>query len=95
MVRILGFLFLKEVKTGYYDFRKVSIDLVISFNEEQCFELVPELVEKVNGFTLFAYKQVISIPSQVNAQIIQSGGCLDLEVIAYFHQKFPSLFTAG
>jgi hypothetical protein len=50
MVWILRWLFLKDVMTRYYDFRKVSIDLIANFYKEQRPELIPGLVDTVNGF---------------------------------------------
>lgn len=50
LVWILRLLFLKDVMTRYYDFRKVSIDLVANFYKEQRPELVPGLVDTVNEF---------------------------------------------
>lgn len=50
LVWILRLLFLKDVMTRYYDFRKVCIDLVANFYKEQRPELIPGLVELVNWF---------------------------------------------
>jgi len=50
MIWILRWLFLKDVMTRYYDFRKVSIDLIANFFKEQRRELIPGLVDMVNGF---------------------------------------------
>lgn len=50
MVWILRWLFLQDVMTRYYDFRKVSIDLVANFYKEQRYELIPGLVDIVNKF---------------------------------------------
>jgi hypothetical protein len=50
LVWILRLLFLQDVMTRYYDFRKVSIDLVANFYKEQRPELVPGLVDTVNEF---------------------------------------------
>jgi hypothetical protein len=50
MVWILRLLFLEDVMTRYYDFRKVSIDLIANFYKEQRPELIPSLVDTVNGF---------------------------------------------
>jgi hypothetical protein len=50
MVWILRWLFLQDVMTRYYDFRKVSIDLVANFYKEQRPELIPGLVDIVNKF---------------------------------------------
>lgn len=36
--------------TRYYDFRKVSIDLIANFYKEQRPELIPGLVDTGNGF---------------------------------------------
>ncbi len=49
MVWIIRLLFLKDVLTRYYDFRKVLIDLLANFYKEKLGHLVPELVEVVNG----------------------------------------------
>ncbi len=50
LVPILRLLFLKDVMTRYYDVRKVTIDLLANFYKEQQPELVPDLVDAVNGF---------------------------------------------
>lgn len=50
LVWILRTLFLEDVMTRYYDFRKVAVDLIANFYKEQKPELIPELVEVVNGF---------------------------------------------
>jgi hypothetical protein len=50
LVWLLRWLFLEDVMTRYYDFRKVSIDLIANFYKEQRPELVPGLVDTVNGF---------------------------------------------
>jgi hypothetical protein len=50
LVWILRLLFLEDVMTRYYDFRKVAVDIVANFYKEQRSDLVPELVEAVNEF---------------------------------------------
>lgn len=50
LVWLLRWLFLEDVMTRYYDFRKVSIDLIANFYKEQKPELIPGLVDKVNEF---------------------------------------------
>jgi len=50
MVWIIRLLFLEDVMTRYYDFRKVVVDLVANFYKEQRPELIPDLVDTVNGF---------------------------------------------
>lgn len=50
LVWLLRWLFLEDVMTRYYDFRKVSIDLIANLYKEQRPELVPGLVETVNTF---------------------------------------------
>ncbi len=50
MTWILRLFFLQDVMTRYYDFRKVSIDLIANFYKEQKPELIPGLVDTVNGF---------------------------------------------
>ena len=47
---LLKALFLDETVGRYYDWRKVSIDLIANFYKEQRSELVPSLVELVNNF---------------------------------------------
>ena len=47
---LLKALFLKETVGRYYDWRKVTIDLVANFFKEQKPELIPELIELVNNF---------------------------------------------
>ena len=50
LVWILRLLFLQDVVDRYYDFRRVTMDLVANFYKEQRPDLIPELVEVVNGF---------------------------------------------
>ena len=47
---VLRLLFLKDVMTRYYDFRKVAMDLLANFFKEQRPDLVPGLVAVVNKF---------------------------------------------
>ena len=47
---ILKRVYLEETIGRYYDWRKVSIDLVANFFKEQREELVPRLIEVVNDF---------------------------------------------
>jgi len=50
LVWIIRWLFLEDVITRYYDFRKVVIDLIANFYKEQREELIPELLDIVNKF---------------------------------------------
>jgi hypothetical protein len=50
LVWILRLLFLEDVMTRYYDFRQVTIDLLANLYKEQRPDLVPDLVDTVNGF---------------------------------------------
>lgn len=50
LVWILRWLFLQDVMIRYYDFRKVSLDLIANFYKEQKPELIPGLVDTVNEF---------------------------------------------
>jgi len=47
---LLKALFLEETIGRYYDWRKVTIDLVANFFKEQKSELIPELINLVNKF---------------------------------------------
>ncbi|MFX0072659.1 MAG: DUF6206 family protein [Candidatus Hermodarchaeota archaeon] len=47
---LLKKLYLEETVGRYYDWRKVSIDLIANFFKEQREELVPSLIEIVNNF---------------------------------------------
>ncbi|MHA2391219.1 MAG: DUF6206 family protein [Promethearchaeota archaeon] len=47
---ILKALFLEETVGRYYDWRKVTIDLVANFFKEQKPELIPKLIQLVNTF---------------------------------------------
>jgi hypothetical protein len=47
---ILKAVYLKETVNRYYDWRKVSIDLVANFFKEQREDLVPGLIELINDF---------------------------------------------
>lgn len=50
LVWLIRLLFLKEVMTRYYDFRRVAVDIIANFYKEQKPELVPLLVQEVNRF---------------------------------------------
>lgn len=50
LVWLLRWLFIEDLMTRYYDFRKVCIDLTANFYKEQRPELVPGLVDTVNTF---------------------------------------------
>lgn len=50
LVWIIRWLFLEDVVTRYYDFRKVVIDLIANFYKEQREDLIPKLLEIVNNF---------------------------------------------
>lgn len=50
LVWILRLLFLEDVMTRYYDFRKVAVDLVANFYKEQRDEWVPTVADAVNAF---------------------------------------------
>ncbi len=50
LVWIIRWLFLEDVITRYYDFRKVAIDLIANFYKEQREDLIPGLLEIVNKF---------------------------------------------
>lgn len=64
MVWIIRWLFLPEVLRRYYDFRRVTLDLVANFYKEQRPDLVPMVVEKANetlereGFQPLTVKEV-------------------------------------
>jgi hypothetical protein len=47
---ILRLLFLEDVVNRYYDFRRVVIDLVANFYKEQRPDLIPAVLDLVNGF---------------------------------------------
>jgi hypothetical protein len=47
---ILRLLFLEDVVNRYYDFRRVVIDVVANFYKEQRPDLIPSVLELVNGF---------------------------------------------
>ncbi len=48
MVWIIKLLFLEDVMTRYYDFRKVVLDLIANFYKEKRAEWIPALVDAVN-----------------------------------------------
>jgi len=50
LVWIIRLLFLEDVMTRYYDFRQVLVDLIANFYKEQRPELIPDLVNTINGF---------------------------------------------
>ena len=70
LVWILRLLFVEDVMTRYYDFRRVAVDLIANFFKEQRPELIPDLVNEVNallsqqdlegGFTPITIKEVRS-----------------------------------
>jgi len=45
---IIRLLFLKDVMTRYYDFRRVAVDLIANFYKEQLPDRIPDLIEVVN-----------------------------------------------
>jgi hypothetical protein len=45
---LLRLLYLEEVLTRYYDFRRVALDLVANFYKEQRADLIPALIDLVN-----------------------------------------------
>ncbi len=57
LVWIIRLLFLQDVMTRYYDFRKVVIDLLANFYKEQRADLIPELISVVNNFFIEKIKQ--------------------------------------
>jgi hypothetical protein len=50
LVWMLKLLFLKDVMTRYYDFRKVCIDLIANFYKEQRSDLISSMVDTVNNY---------------------------------------------
>jgi hypothetical protein len=50
LVWLIRLLFLEDVMTRYYDFRKVTIDLIANFYKEQRPEFIPMLIETANRF---------------------------------------------
>ncbi len=46
---IIRLLFLKDVMTRYYDFRRVAVDLIANFYKEQLPDRIPALIEAVNA----------------------------------------------
>ena len=50
LVWLIRLFFLEEVMTRYYDFRKVTIDLIANFYKEQRPEFIPMLIETANSF---------------------------------------------
>lgn len=70
---IIRWLFLDDVMTRYYDFRKVTIDLIANFYKEQRPELVPGLVESANRF--------FSAAGEPNVELIR-----EAEVESYYRE---------
>lgn len=50
LVFIIRLLFLEDVMTRYYDFRKVVVDLIANFHKEKRAEWIPAIVEAVNAW---------------------------------------------
>jgi len=50
LVWLIRWLFLEEVMTRYYDFRRVTIDLIANFYKEQRPEFIPMLMDTANRF---------------------------------------------
>lgn len=50
LVWIIRLLFLEDVMTRYYDLRRVAVDLIANFYKEQRPDLIPDVVDTVNGF---------------------------------------------
>lgn len=50
LVWLIRLFFLEEVMSRYYDFRRVTIDLIANFYKEQRPEFIPMLIKTANGF---------------------------------------------
>jgi hypothetical protein len=50
LVWLIRLFFLEEVMTRYYDFRKVTIDLIANFYKEQRPDVIPMIIETANSF---------------------------------------------
>lgn len=50
LVWIIRLLFLEDVMTRYYDFRRVVVDLIANFFKEQRSDLIPAVIDTVNEF---------------------------------------------
>ncbi len=62
LVWLIRLFFLEEVMTRYYDFRKVTIDLIANFYKEQRPEFIPMLIETANHFFAAEYAQSGIVP---------------------------------
>jgi hypothetical protein len=49
LVWILRLLFVEDVMTRYYDFRRVCVDLIANFYKEQRPDLIPDLIHQANA----------------------------------------------
>jgi len=58
LVWLIRWLFLEEVMTRYYDFHRVTVDLIANFYKEQRQEFIPMLIDTANHF--FATKETQS-----------------------------------
>jgi hypothetical protein len=58
LVWIIRALFLRDVVSRYYDFRKVAIDIAANFYKEQLPAMVPPLVTAINAFFAAAFPGV-------------------------------------
>jgi hypothetical protein len=70
LVWLIRLFFLEEVMTRYYDFRKVTIDLIANFYKEQRPEFIPMLIETANSF--FAGEQAQSVIAPLTEKEIVS-----------------------
>jgi hypothetical protein len=70
LVWLIRLLFLEEVMTRYYDFRKVTIDLIANFYKEQRPDFIPMLIETTNRF--FAGEEAQSVIAPVTQKEIVS-----------------------
>lgn len=50
LVWLIRLLFLQEVMTRYYDFRRVAVDIIANFYKEQKSRTIPALIVEVNRF---------------------------------------------
>ncbi len=62
LVWILRLLFVEDVMTRYYDFRRVAVDLIANFYKEQRPELIPDLVNEANALLSSHVSQEEFIP---------------------------------
>ena len=70
---LLRLLYLDEVLTRYYDFRRVALDLVANFYKEQRADLIPALIDLVNDVVRRAGRSTQAVDGARSGRVLQTG----------------------